>query len=55
MFESTDDESPIKESVKILKDGIDNMKITTFDDKGHFTFEDLGTVEFSELLNEIIS
>lgn len=54
LVESTNDMPQIQESVKILKDSIDNMKIITLENKGHFTFEDLGTVEFPELLEEVL-
>jgi predicted alpha/beta hydrolase family esterase len=54
LFESTNDVNMVQESIKILKDKVDDMKIVTLENRGHFTFEDLGTVEFPELLEEVI-
>jgi predicted alpha/beta hydrolase family esterase len=54
LVESTNDMPQIQESAKILKTSIDNLKILTLKNKGHFTFEDLGTIEFPELLEDIL-
>ena len=55
LFESTNDMKVIQESINILKKKIDNMKVVTLKDKGHFTQKSLGGVEFPELLNEIVN
>lgn len=54
LMESTNDDEIIKGSVALLKDQIDGMKVVALEDKGHFTLGDMGTVEFPELLGEIV-
>lgn len=56
LIESTNDMPEVKDSIKILKNSIDNMKIITLENRGHFTNPDKtgGYMEFSELLDEII-
>jgi len=54
LFESMDDGGQIKESVEIIKREVDSLKVVTFEDKGHFTLRDMGTVEFPELLEEVV-
>ena len=54
IFYSTDDNNDILEAVEKIKSSVDNIKITKFDSKGHFTFNDMKTVEFPELLEEIL-
>ncbi len=51
---SNDDEKDIIDSVNILKEKLPNIKMVTFEDKGHFTKDDMGTVEFPELLELIV-
>ncbi|GHU08283.1 hypothetical protein FACS189431_4250 [Alphaproteobacteria bacterium] len=53
IFYSKDDD--ILEAVEKIKSAVDNVKIVEFTNKGHFTFTDLGTHEFPELLNEIMN
>jgi predicted alpha/beta hydrolase family esterase len=55
MFYSTDDEEDVLASVKILKDKIENLAIREFTEKGHFTYSEMGTVEFPELLEIALS
>lgn len=55
IMDSTDDHDVIMKSTAILKDKIRGVKHIEFTDKGHFTLNDLGTVEFPELLEEIIA
>ena len=52
---STDDFDVIIQSVNIFRQSIDNVKIIELEGKGHFCIEDLGTVEFPELLAELLS
>jgi predicted alpha/beta hydrolase family esterase len=54
LIESTNDMSQVQESIQILKNSIDNMKIVTLENKGHFTLDSLGTVGFPELLAEAL-
>jgi len=54
LFVSNDDESDILKSVDIIKAAIPNIKITTFENKGHFTFDEMGTDKFPELLEEVL-
>jgi predicted alpha/beta hydrolase family esterase len=48
---SDDDFADIHQSVAILRDAVDDMQITEFTGKGHFTLGSLGTEEFPELLD----
>ncbi len=54
IFTSNDEEEDGKKSVKIFHD-ILGGKIIELKNHGHFTFDDMKTYEFPELLNEIIS
>ena len=54
VFYSKDDDIDVLEAVEKIRSSVDNLKIITFEDKGHFTFNDLGTSEFPELLDEIL-
>lgn len=53
LIESTDDDEEVVKSIEMIKEKIKDLDITTFSDKGHFTFNDLGTREFPELLDII--
>lgn len=55
IMDSSDDHDVILKSTEILKSKIKNCKHIEFTDKAHFTLNDLGTEEFPELLEEIIS
>lgn len=55
IFSSTNDVSEIQESVQQLLSSIKDARLIELENKGHFTFNGLGTVEFPELLNEIIN
>jgi predicted alpha/beta hydrolase family esterase len=50
---SADDMLTIQESVEIIKESVNDVKITTLENKRHFTLKDLGTEEFPELLKEL--
>lgn len=53
VFVSDDDGSDILETVNILKSRAKNLDVHRYVDKGHFCLEDLGTVEFPELLTTV--
>ncbi len=52
---STDDENYILDSVKIIQEKLPDIKMVTFNDKGHFTEPDLKTKEFPELVDIILN
>lgn len=52
---STDDEKYILDSVKIIQEKLPDIKMVTFNDKGHFTEPDLKTKEFPELVDIILN
>jgi hypothetical protein len=51
LFVSSDDDKDILESVEIIEDSISQINMHKFTDYGHFTFNDMKTEEFPELLN----
>ena len=55
IFNSTDDMEVVQQSVKILRNQVDNVQYREFTGKGHFTLSSLGTEEFPELLEELLS
>lgn len=55
LFYSTDDEPDEIQSAKILQETIKNIQISTFSNRGHFTLDDMGTVEFVELRDWLLS
>jgi len=54
VFFSVDDFSGVVRTVKILKEKVKGLKFKEYTDKGHFTLNDLGKVEFSELLESVL-
>ncbi|MDB5185292.1 MAG: hypothetical protein JWN38_1100 [Candidatus Saccharibacteria bacterium] len=54
VFFSTDDAVSVVKTVHILKEKVPNLQLREYSDKGHFTLNSLGTVEFPELLEELI-
>ena len=54
IFTANDEEEDGKKSVKIFYNALGG-KIIELKNHGHFTFDDMGTYEFPELLDEIIS
>lgn len=54
IFVSRDDDADILKSIEIIKHHLVGVSIRYFEDKGHFTFNDLGTEAFPELLDELI-
>ncbi len=51
---STDDETCILDTVKMIEEKIPSIQMIAFKDKGHFTEPDLGSKEFPELLEMIL-
>lgn len=49
LFISTDDEQDELDTAKILRKGVEGLKVTEFSDRGHFIFDDMKTNEFPEL------
>ncbi|HNT29477.1 MAG TPA: alpha/beta hydrolase [bacterium] len=54
VFESTNDEKDIYASLKMIKRSIKNITVRTFENYGHFCYEDLGTDAFPELLEAVL-
>ncbi len=50
IFVSNDDSEEVLKSVEILKYTLNHCVIKRFDGKGHFTEEDMCTIEFPELI-----
>ena len=55
VFSSNNDSDEIIKSVQIISEQVPNIKIKEFLNYGHFCYEDMKTVEFPELLEEILS
>src|SRR3989304_5750342 len=51
---STDDDSDVLESVKKIRNSIDGYEYHEFNGYGHFTYGDMGTKEFPELLELVL-
>lgn len=54
LFHSDNDQDSIQQSVQIIRASVENMAYREFHQKGHFCYEDLGTVEFPELVEEVL-
>lgn len=54
IFESSDDEQDVMDSVEVIKNSVKNIKVTTFENYGHFCFGDMKTRAFPELLDEVL-
>ncbi|MFA6227083.1 MAG: alpha/beta hydrolase [Candidatus Paceibacterota bacterium] len=54
VFNSTNDEKEMQDSVKIIREKVKNIKIRDFKNYGHFCFRNMKTDAFPELLEEII-
>ncbi len=55
IFNSDNDQETIHQSVLIIRDTVNNITYKEFPNKGHFCSEDLKTVEFPELAEEILN
>ena len=53
MFISTNDEPSVVKTAEILENSVNGIDVRRYIDKGHFCKNDLGTVEFPELLYEV--
>jgi hypothetical protein len=54
IFNSDSDEPTIHKSVQIIRDAVKDAKYKEFRNYGHFCLDDMKTVEFPELLSEIL-
>jgi predicted alpha/beta hydrolase family esterase len=54
IFESTNDTDEVKETIKLMKEEVANIKVVTFKDYGHFCLRNMKTREFPELLDECL-
>lgn len=55
VFYSTDDNDYILKTVEIIKTELADIEVFEFDNKGHFTFGDMKTEEFPELLEWLLN
>lgn len=54
IFVSDDDERWVLETVQTITQQCPDILVKQFHNHGHFTFDDMGTIEFPELLQEIL-
>ncbi len=54
VIHSDNDMDSIQKSTKIIKELVTDIKYIEFHNYGHFCFEDMGTIEFPELLTECL-
>lgn len=54
VFYSTDDDIDVLDTVELLEHTLVQCRVITMKDKGHFTLEDMETVQFPELLEEVL-
>ncbi len=54
VFNSDNDEDSVQKSAKIILENIKNIQYREFHNYGHFYIEDMATLEFPELLREIL-
>lgn len=55
IFYSEDDSNQVLKSVELLKREVQNIEFHIFKDKGHFTFGEMHTIKFPELLEAILN
>lgn len=55
LFVSSDDSDDIQQSASLLTEGITNLQLQTFSNRGHFIFDDMKTNKFPELVDFILS
>ncbi|MCA9308916.1 alpha/beta hydrolase [Candidatus Saccharibacteria bacterium] len=55
VFISSDDEPSVIKTVDMLKETVKDIEYREYTDKGHFCTEDIGGIEFPELLKEVLS
>lgn len=54
IFISNDDSADIRNSFETIKEALPRSVIHTYEDKGHFTYGEMKTKKFPELLNAIL-
>ena len=54
IFNSDDDHKSVHESVKMIRDKVNNIRYQEYHNYGHFCLNDLKTEKFPELLDEIL-
>lgn len=54
VFVSGDDEADVLKSVETIRKVLTEARVYSFGDKGHFTYNDMGTDKFPELLEVIL-
>ncbi len=54
LFNSSNDQQSIHTSVQIIRDKVKGINYKEFQNYGHFCYEDMNTIEFPELLEEIL-
>ena len=54
IFYSDNDHDGIKKTVEEIREKVHGVEFREFHNYGHFCFEDLGTAEFPELLDELL-
>ncbi len=54
IFNSDNDQDSVQKSVSILRDKIEDIQYREFKGYGHFCIDDMKTIEFPELLEEIL-
>ncbi len=54
IFSSSDDMAEVQDSIALLKERVEDIKIVEFGGMGHFCYEDMHTDVFPELLRECL-
>lgn len=55
LFISSDDDKEELDTAELLKKEVKDLRVQEFSDHGHFTFSDMKTIEFPELLTYLLS
>jgi predicted alpha/beta hydrolase family esterase len=54
IFNSDDDQESVHKTVEIIREKIKGINYREFHEYGHFCYDDMKTVEFPELVNEVV-
>ncbi len=54
IFSSSNDDQTIKDSIKVIKNSIKNVRVVEFENYGHFCLGDMKTRELPELLEALL-